>query len=131
MSNIDGAAPYWTSYAYTDGGQRKTETQHTSSGDKTTTYTYDHTTADAKPHTLDKTRGARAGSYGYDSSGNTTSRPGPSAQQALAWNAEGDLSKLTESTKETRLTRQLKTAMRQSWLVFWIRESIRMKLVAE
>ncbi|MFF1719382.1 RHS repeat-associated core domain-containing protein [Streptomyces sviceus] len=101
MSNIDGAAPYWTSYAYTDGGQRKTETQHTPSGDKTTTYTYDDTTADTKPHTLDKTAGTRTGSYGYDSSGNTTSRPGPGAQQTLAWNSEGDLSKLTESTKET------------------------------
>ncbi|MFI8192149.1 polymorphic toxin-type HINT domain-containing protein [Streptomyces sp. NPDC085946] len=100
MSNIDGAAPYWTSYTYTTGGQRKTETQHTSAGDKTTTYTYDDTT-DAKPHTLDKTTGARAGTYAYDSSGNTTARPGPTAQQTLAWNAESELTKLTESTKET------------------------------
>jgi RHS repeat-associated protein len=100
ISNIDGVAPYWSSYTYTDSGQRKTETQHTSSGDKTTTYTYDDTT-DTRPHTLDKTTGARAGSYGYDSNGNTTSRPGPSAQQTLTWNSEGDLSKLTESTKET------------------------------
>lgn len=100
MSNIDGAAPYWTSYTYTDGGQRKTETQHTTSGDKTTTYTYDDP-SDTKPHTLDKTTGARVGTYAYDNSGNTTSRPGSSAQQALAWNAEGDLAKLTESTKET------------------------------
>ncbi|WP_372487784.1 RHS repeat domain-containing protein [Streptomyces guryensis] len=30
-----------------------------------------------------------------------TSRPGPTAQQTLAWNTEGDLSKLTEGTKET------------------------------
>nr|WP_324784219.1 RHS repeat-associated core domain-containing protein [Streptomyces sp. H51] len=100
MSNIDGAAPYWTSYTYTDAGQRKTETQHTSSGDKATTYTYDDTT-DTKPHTLDKTTGARAATYAYDSAGNTTSRPGATTQQTLAWNAEGDLSKLTEGTKET------------------------------
>lgn len=100
VSNLDGAAPYWTSYTYTGAGQRKTETQHTTSGDKATTYTYDGTT-DTKPHTLDKTTGARAGTYSYDSSGNTTSRPGPTAQQTLTWNTEGDLSKLTESTKET------------------------------
>ncbi|WP_330342582.1 RHS repeat-associated core domain-containing protein [Streptomyces sp. NBC_00557] len=100
IANLDGAAPYWTSYTYTDAGQRKTETQHTTSGDKSTTYTYDDTT-DNKPHTLDKTTGARAGTYTYDSSGNTTSRPGPTAQQTLAWNTEGDLTKLTEGTKET------------------------------
>ncbi|MEW2566656.1 restriction endonuclease fold toxin [Streptomyces sp. NPDC047070] len=99
-ANIDGAAPYWTSYTYTEGGQRKTETQHASSGDKATTYTYDATT-DAKPHTLDKMTGAQAATYTYDSAGNTTSRPGATAQQTLAWNTEGDLTKLTESAKET------------------------------
>ncbi|UFR07077.1 RHS repeat-associated core domain-containing protein [Streptomyces sp. Go40/10] len=106
-ANLDGAAPYWTSYTYTDAGQRKTETQHTTSGDKSTTYTYNDP-ADNKPHTLDKTTGARAATYSYDSSGNTTSRPGPTDpktqtanQQTLAWNTEGDLAKLTEGTKET------------------------------
>ncbi|MFF0202137.1 polymorphic toxin-type HINT domain-containing protein [Streptomyces sp. NPDC005017] len=99
-ANLDGAAPYWTSYTYTPGGQRKTETQHTSTGDKTTTYTYDDTT-DTKPHTLDRTTGARAGTYTYDASGNTITRPGPTAAQTLAWNTEGKLAKLTESTKET------------------------------
>ncbi|MEU9992859.1 polymorphic toxin-type HINT domain-containing protein [Streptomyces sp. NPDC048045] len=107
VSNLDGAAPYWTSYTYTDAGQRRTETQHVTSGDKTTTYTYNDTT-DNKPHTLDKTTGARPATYSYDSSGNTTSRPGPpdpktqaTGQQTLAWNTEGDLTKLTEGTKET------------------------------
>ncbi|WP_407078335.1 RHS repeat-associated core domain-containing protein [Streptomyces sp. NPDC005435] len=100
VANLDGAAPYWTSYTYNDAGQRKTETQHAASGDKTTTYTYNDP-ADSKPHTLDKTTGARAATYTYDSSGNTTSRPGPTAQQTLSWNTEGDLSKLTESSKET------------------------------
>ncbi|MEU0039383.1 RHS repeat-associated core domain-containing protein, partial [Streptomyces sp. NPDC006333] len=99
-ANIDGAAPYWTSYTYTDAGQRKTETQHATSGDKTTTYTYNDT-ADTKPHTLDKTTGSRAATYGYDASGNTTSRPGPTAQQTLAWSTEGDLATLSEGTKET------------------------------
>ncbi|MFF1598748.1 RHS repeat-associated core domain-containing protein [Streptomyces mirabilis] len=100
MSNIDGAAPYWTSYTYNAGGQRQTETQHATSGDKTTTYKYDDTT-DNKPHTLDKTTGATTGSYVYDSTGNTITRPGPAAQQTLAWNTEGKLAGLTEGTKET------------------------------
>ncbi|AEY86834.1 hypothetical protein SHJG_8847 [Streptomyces hygroscopicus subsp. jinggangensis 5008] len=100
-ANIDGAAPYWTSYTYTTAGQRKTETQHATTGDKATTYTYNDTTKDNKPHTLDNIAGARTGTYTYDNSGNTTSRPGPTAQQTLTWNTEGDLTKLTESTKET------------------------------
>ncbi|WP_318205837.1 RHS repeat-associated core domain-containing protein [Streptomyces sp. SCL15-4] len=100
VANLDGAAPYWTSYTYTGAGQRKTETQHTTTGDKTTTYTYDDP-ADNKPHTLDKTTGTRTATYTYDAAGNTTSRPGPTAQQTLTWNTEGDLAKLTEGTKET------------------------------
>ncbi|MEU1518525.1 RHS repeat-associated core domain-containing protein [Streptomyces sp. NPDC005811] len=100
-SNIDGAAPYWTTYTYNESGQRKTETQHSSSTDKTTSYVYDDTTVDKKPHTLDRTTGARMANYSSDSSGNTTSRPGPGAQQTLAWNTEGQLTKLTETTKET------------------------------
>ncbi|MGW2785971.1 RHS repeat-associated core domain-containing protein [Streptomyces populi] len=99
-SNIDGAAPYWTSYTYTTAGQRKTETKHTTTGDSTTTYQYDATT-DTRPHTLDNTTGATAGTYTYDAAGNTTARPGPSAQQTLLWNAEGKLTKTTEKTKET------------------------------
>nr|WP_244315372.1 RHS repeat-associated core domain-containing protein [Streptomyces glaucescens] len=100
-ANIDGQAPYWTSYTYNAAGQRATETQHRSTGDAATTYVYNDTTKDSKPHTLDKTTGARTSSYTYDSSGNTTTRPGATAQQTLAWDAEGKLAKLTDSTKET------------------------------
>ncbi|MGA5629561.1 RHS repeat-associated core domain-containing protein [Streptomyces cellulosae] len=100
-ANIDGSAPYWTSYTYNEAGQRATETTHTSTGDKTTSYVYNDTTKDAKPHTLDKTTGARTANYTYDSSGNTTSRPGPTGQQTLAWDAEGELSKVTEGTAQT------------------------------
>ncbi|WP_078916054.1 RHS repeat-associated core domain-containing protein [Streptomyces viridochromogenes] len=100
MSNIDGVAPYWTSFTYNGAGQRTTETQHKPSGDELTTLAYNEAT-DNRQHTLDKTTGARSGSYIYDNSGNTISRPGPSAEQTLAWNTEGKLSKLVESTKET------------------------------
>ncbi|MDG9700911.1 RHS repeat-associated core domain-containing protein [Streptomyces sp. DH37] len=99
-ANLDGAAPYWTSYTYNIAGQRKTETQHTALGDSTTTYTYNDP-ADTKPHTLDETTGAKAGTYRYDAAGNTESRPGATAQQTLLWNSEGKLTRLTENTKAT------------------------------
>ncbi|MFD4586914.1 polymorphic toxin-type HINT domain-containing protein [Streptomyces sp. NPDC058434] len=88
-ANLDGAAPYWTSYTYTSSGQRDLETQHTTAGDKTTDYTYG--TANNQPHPVVSTTGARAGTYGYDEAGNTTSRPGTQAQQTLTWNTEGKL----------------------------------------
>ncbi|MFD9224143.1 polymorphic toxin-type HINT domain-containing protein [Streptomyces sp. NPDC060064] len=88
-ANLDGAAPYWSSYTYNAAGQRKSETQHTTSGDKTTDYTYG--TPTGQPHPLAKTTGAKAATYVYDPAGNTTSRPGTQAQQSLIWNTEGKL----------------------------------------
>ncbi|MET9669630.1 polymorphic toxin-type HINT domain-containing protein [Streptomyces sp. NPDC006475] len=93
-SNLDGAAPYWTSYTYNSAGQRKSETQHTPTGDKATDYTYG--TTNNQPHPLAKTTGAKPATYGYDKAGNTTSRPGTQAQQTLAWNAEGKLAGTSE-----------------------------------
>ena len=52
-ANLDGAAPYWTSYTYNSAGQRKTETQHKTSGNTTTDYTYG--TPTNQPHPLTKT----------------------------------------------------------------------------
>ncbi len=98
--NIDGAAPYWTSYTYNQAGQRKTETQHASSGDKTTAYTY--RTDQNQPHPLVKTETAgKTQTYSYDKTGNTTSRPDGTAQQTLAWNTEGKLARTTEGPAQT------------------------------
>ncbi|MER6998463.1 polymorphic toxin-type HINT domain-containing protein [Streptomyces sp. NPDC000410] len=102
---LGGAAPYRTAYTYTPAGQRDTETETTPTGTATTTkYCY---TNPAQRHTLIATRkaadctGATA-NYGYDSTGNTTKRPGPSgASQALTWNDEGKIATLTEGTKAT------------------------------
>ncbi|MFE3329358.1 RHS repeat-associated core domain-containing protein [Streptomyces sp. NPDC059176] len=93
-ANLDGAAPYWTSYTYKTSGQRGTETQHTTAGDKTTTYTYG--TPANQPHPLASTTGDRAATYSYDKAGNTTSRPGTQATQTLTWNTEGQLASITE-----------------------------------
>ncbi|MFF8616009.1 RHS repeat-associated core domain-containing protein [Streptomyces sp. NPDC015350] len=99
-ANLDGAAPYWTSYTYNDAGQRDTETTHTATGDATTTYGYKTTTG--QPHPLVKTTGARAATYTYDKAGNTTGRPGTQAAQTLDWNTEGELSSTTEPAAGTK-----------------------------
>ncbi|MGW6403949.1 RHS repeat-associated core domain-containing protein [Streptomyces sp. NPDC055134] len=98
-ANLDGAAPYWTSYTFNEAGQRKTTTEHASSGNTTTNYEYGTTAG--QPHPLAKTTGPKTNTYDYDKSGNTTSRPGISTQQTLAWNSEGKLAKTTEGTDET------------------------------
>ncbi|MGW1878756.1 RHS repeat-associated core domain-containing protein [Streptomyces sp. NPDC001975] len=98
-ANLGGATPYWTSYAYTTAGQRDTETQHLSTGNQSTDYTYG--TTNGQPHPLDHTTGARNATYIYDKTGNTTSRPGATATQSLVWNSEGKLAGLTEGTKQT------------------------------
>nr|WP_254712133.1 RHS repeat-associated core domain-containing protein [Streptomyces sp. TRM64462] len=99
-ANLDGAAPYWTSYTYNAAGQRATETQHTASGDSTATYTYG--TPAGQPHPVTKVTGARNATYAYDQAGNTTSRPGTQAQQTLTWNTEGKLAATTEPAAGTK-----------------------------
>ncbi|WP_370412392.1 polymorphic toxin-type HINT domain-containing protein [Streptomyces fradiae] len=105
---LGGPAPYWTSYTYNQGGQRQQETQHTAGGDTTTTYCYDPA---KQPHALRYTTTrtecgtaadpAKDKVYDYDTSGNTTKRPGAVAQQDLTWSDEGRLAKLTENAKST------------------------------
>ncbi|MFJ6365217.1 RHS repeat-associated core domain-containing protein [Streptomyces globisporus] len=99
-ANLDGAAPYWTSYTYNSAGQRSTETTHTATGDATTGYEYK--TPTGQPHPLVKTTGAKAATYGYDQAGNTTTRPGTQATQTLAWNSEGELASTTEPAAGTK-----------------------------
>jgi RHS repeat-associated protein len=96
---LGGAAPYWSSYTYTDSGLRTTDTTHASSGDSTTRYCYDAT----KVHRLAATTTASSctavtAAYGYDNTGNTTGRPNGTDTQTLTWNPEGQLDTLTEKT---------------------------------
>ncbi|MCP2328281.1 RHS repeat-associated protein [Hamadaea flava] len=99
-----GAAPaYRMSWTFDAAGNRKTETNYNTDGSigYQSTYAYGGT---GKPlHSLASvtTTGSGAGTttYDYDASGNTTSRPGAGgAQQALTWDEEGKLSKVTDST---------------------------------
>ncbi|GAA2923506.1 RHS repeat-associated core domain-containing protein [Streptomyces enissocaesilis] len=99
-ANIDGAAPYWTSYTYNTSGQRATQTQHTATVNTLTTYEYGTTTG--QPHPLTKTTtGSTVKSYDYDNAGNTTTRPGTKGPQTLLWDTEGKLATTTEGTAET------------------------------
>ncbi|MFE9882716.1 RHS repeat-associated core domain-containing protein [Streptomyces sp. NPDC005784] len=96
--NLSGASPYWTSYAYTSSGLRKTETTHASTGDSTRTYCYDT----AHPHQLTATTTATTctgvtTTYAYDS-GSTTTRPNGTDTQSLTWNATGNLDTITEKS---------------------------------
>ncbi|MFB8296332.1 RHS repeat domain-containing protein [Streptomyces bacillaris] len=104
-SAVGGPAPYWNSYTYDKIGNRATETRHDPAGDTAKniqrTYTYPAPGAE-QPHTLSsvQTRNASGTSteeYAYDAAGNTTARPG----QALTWDAEGRLAKVTEGGKST------------------------------
>ncbi|MEC3994458.1 polymorphic toxin-type HINT domain-containing protein [Actinacidiphila sp. DG2A-62] len=97
---LGGASPYWTSYAYTAGGLRSTQTDHTASGDVLSTYCYDP----ARPHALTAVLTASAtcdgvpAAYTYDGAGDTTTRPHGGGTQDLAWDVEGNLSQLKEKS---------------------------------
>ncbi|MFV2114223.1 polymorphic toxin type 28 domain-containing protein [Micromonospora sp. LOL_025] len=98
---LGGPAPYWQSWTFDNIGNRRTETVHTATGNTTTTYNYP---ADGtpKPHSLTSTTGGQVGSYTYDETGNTLTRPnGSSATQTLTWDSEGHLDTATDSTGQT------------------------------
>jgi len=101
VAKLGGAAPYWSSFAYTVSGLRSRHTQHAAAGDTTVSYGYGADLA-ARPHALTSTsttapgRSPVAETYGYDGAGNTTSRPGVAATQTLAWDSEGRLKTVSE-----------------------------------
>ncbi|WP_018347650.1 polymorphic toxin-type HINT domain-containing protein [Longispora albida] len=101
-SSLNGPAPYWHSWTYDKIGNRLSETQHKTTGDLTRNYGYKENGV-TKPHTvtsLSSTLGRRE--WTYDATGNTLTRLGPSGTgQALAWDAEGRLSKVTEGSQVT------------------------------
>ncbi|MCT2594182.1 sugar-binding protein, partial [Streptomyces sp. N2-109] len=103
-ATVGGPAPYWHSYTYDKAGNRLTETQHDPAGnlsqDTKRSYTYPEP-GSPQPHTLASvTRTGPTGSakdtYGYDETGNTTTRTLGGDAQKLTWGAEGRLAKVTE-----------------------------------
>ncbi|MFI8944736.1 RHS repeat-associated core domain-containing protein [Streptomyces syringium] len=102
---IGGPAPYWNSYTYDKTGNRLTETQHDTAGnsnkDTKRTYTYP-AAGKPQPHTLTavETTGPatkQKDTYTYDPVGNTTARALGDANQALDWDTEGHLAKVTKT----------------------------------
>lgn len=104
-STLGGPAPYWTSWAYKPGGLRATQIEHKPTGDAKTTYGYPavNSSGAGQPHTLTSvTSDGDAKTFTYDEQGNTTRRPGHTgATQTLAWDIEGELTRLTEGAKTT------------------------------
>ncbi|MER5972988.1 polymorphic toxin-type HINT domain-containing protein [Streptomyces sp. NPDC002055] len=101
---LGGPAAYWSSYTYDKVGNRSTETLHDPSGDpaKNTKRTYGYPAPGSpQPHTLTSVKatgpsGTAEDTFGYDESGNTTTRRLAGDTQSLQWDAEGRLSKVTE-----------------------------------
>ncbi|MFG2471176.1 RHS repeat-associated core domain-containing protein [Streptomyces canus] len=95
---------YWTSWTFDAVGNRLTQTQHTVSGtgsDTVTTSGY----SSGQPNTLTATTTTggttSSTSYGYDSDGNTTTRHTGTADQALTWNNDDQLTKVADATAGT------------------------------
>ena len=96
VANLGGASPYWTSYTYTAGGLRSTQTDHTTAGSTLHTYCYNA----AQPHALTAVIASASCTgaptqYTYDSTGNTVTRPQGTGTETLGWNAEDQLDSAT------------------------------------
>lgn len=110
-SNIGGPAAYWSSYSYDSTGNRTKETQHGTTGpaaDTTRTYTYpDPGKGQHRLTSVIQTgaAGDHTDSYGYDESGNTTSRSSTGTKalpdQKLTWDDEGHLATDTTGNSAT------------------------------
>ncbi|MFD9303371.1 RHS repeat-associated core domain-containing protein [Streptomyces sp. NPDC060048] len=104
---LGGVDPYWTSWTFTDTGQRATEKQHKAgpvTADTTRTHTYP--TGTAPGHELLKVTatGGTTGTdtFGYDTAGNlTTKDTATAAAQTLTWNDEGRIATSTISGNTT------------------------------
>ncbi|RSM78190.1 type IV secretion protein Rhs [Kibdelosporangium aridum] len=103
VAGLGGPAPYWQDFTYDRIGNRKTQVQHTSSGDVTETYEVPASGPSAvRPHALNSvTRvgptGTAKDEYTYDEAGNLRTRKLGGNTQTLEWNAEGRVNKVTEA----------------------------------
>ncbi|MEV8638405.1 RHS repeat-associated core domain-containing protein [Streptosporangium sp. NPDC051023] len=95
-ATVGGPAPYWQTFTFDVVGNRTKEVQHATTGDVTRTYTYP-AAGGPQPHTLLKvdTAGGRTDTFEYDATGNTKRRVTALGDQAMTWNAEGDLASST------------------------------------
>ncbi|WP_052422950.1 RHS repeat domain-containing protein [Nonomuraea candida] len=96
---IGGVAPYAVSYAYDAAGNRVKETRHAwgGTGEQVRDYVYPEA-GGPQPHAL---KAVGADVFEYDATGNTTRRKVGTTDQALVWDAEGNLESVTEAGKTT------------------------------
>ncbi|MFI6317215.1 RHS repeat-associated core domain-containing protein [Nonomuraea sp. NPDC050556] len=95
---VGGPSPYWSSYAYDAAGSRTSETLHGAS-DTSRAYTN-------QGHRLTRVdqsggAGARTDTFGYDATGNLTSRSIGGTAQTLTWDTGGELSSVTQGSATT------------------------------
>ncbi|WIX85508.1 RHS repeat-associated core domain-containing protein [Amycolatopsis sp. DG1A-15b] len=100
-AGIDGAAPYWKSWTFDDTGNRKTQVEHTTSGDVTTASTYPAPGA-SRPHAVEAVTttgpsGTTQTSYGYTKAGSTETRGPAGAAQTFTYDAEGRVATAKEA----------------------------------
>ncbi|WP_169797039.1 RHS repeat-associated core domain-containing protein, partial [Streptacidiphilus griseoplanus] len=102
-SVLGGPAPYWQSFGYDTDGDRKSETDHSPTGnsgqDTVRSYTYP-ASGGPQPHTLTGVQttgpgGTSQSTYTYDSDGNTKTRAVGGGNQTFLWDSEGRLSQVT------------------------------------
>lgn len=105
--NLGSVDPYWTSWTFTDTGQRATEKQHKAgpvTADTTRTHTYPTgTTPGHELLSVTATGGATGtDTFAYDTTGNlTTKDTAADAAQTLTWNDEGKIATSTVSGATT------------------------------
>ncbi|MBE1469194.1 RHS repeat domain-containing protein [Kibdelosporangium phytohabitans] len=102
---VDGPAPYWTTYKYDAIGNRKTETEHGLNGVRDTVRTSKYPlTGEPRPHAplsvlTEGPNGTKTDTFGYNATGTTKSRPGPTGVgQTLTWNEEDKLASTSAGT---------------------------------
>ncbi|MFJ9782540.1 polymorphic toxin type 24 domain-containing protein [Amycolatopsis sp. NPDC101161] len=100
-SGIGGAAPYWTSWTLDGTGNRKTQVQHTATGDITSTSTYPNP-GERRPHAVQAVatagpNGTTQTSYSYTDAGSTETRGPTGAAQTFTYDAEGHVATATEA----------------------------------
>ncbi|WP_223884208.1 polymorphic toxin-type HINT domain-containing protein [Micromonospora craniellae] len=100
-ANLGGPAPYWHSWTFDTVGNRTKQNVHTTTGTSTTDYHYP-AAGSPRPHALTSTTGAKTGTYTYNATGDTLTRPASSGTQTLTWDEEGLLETTTDTTGQTR-----------------------------
>ncbi|WP_265736758.1 polymorphic toxin-type HINT domain-containing protein, partial [Peterkaempfera griseoplana] len=102
-SVLGGPAPYWQSFGYDTDGDRKSETDHSPTGNSGQDTVHDYAypaTGSPHPHALGQVSttgpsGTSLDSYTYDDDGNTATRTVAGNKQTLLWDSEGHLSQVT------------------------------------